>query len=397
MAYRDVAMWEILSVLRRRHRGQSKSAVAQATGHSRSTIRRYEQAARELGWSPETQEPTEELALRDGTRIAPPPPRIAGSGQPAEASANDDAMRILQQDDDSGRNALTFALGALGGLAIGVLLTRRDVIEQVPRLGAELRDRVRDAGDHARTAARSLRPARLRRLAGEQAELTELEDRVLEAFLGDETLGERGIDVGAISPGIIELSGSVGSESEAHHAVDVASGIPGVRTVVNRMEIEEEAERLDRASREASSDPSQRENRWTGRMVGMNRRRQGRETDPDRPDDSQIQETEALRRADRDQWVEEGLAWDSPQAGEAPEVQRADRTRYDEDELGNQDPHGKHAERTLDEQPQALNPEARVGEGLKTGTHLKLEQAEVPGKPHGGRPVEGADTDQERG
>jgi DNA-binding IclR family transcriptional regulator len=41
MAYREVAMWEILNVLRRLGRGESKTSIAAATGHSRSTIRRY--------------------------------------------------------------------------------------------------------------------------------------------------------------------------------------------------------------------------------------------------------------------------------------------------------------------------------------------------------------------
>ena len=38
------------------------------------------------------------------------------------------------------------------------------------------------------------------------------------------------------------------------------------------------------------------------------------------------------------------------------------------------------------EQPQALNSDARVGEGLKPGTELMLEAADVPVKPHGERP-----------
>jgi hypothetical protein len=42
MAYREVAMWEILNVLRRLGRGESRSSVAAVAGHSRSTIRRYE-------------------------------------------------------------------------------------------------------------------------------------------------------------------------------------------------------------------------------------------------------------------------------------------------------------------------------------------------------------------
>lgn len=81
MAYREVAMWEILAVLRHLGRGESKSSVAQATGHSRSTIRRYDRVARELGWSPEAEEPTEELAAEIGRRLSPAADRGAGEAE----------------------------------------------------------------------------------------------------------------------------------------------------------------------------------------------------------------------------------------------------------------------------------------------------------------------------
>ena len=49
MAYREIGIWEILEVLRRVHRGERQRAIVRVTGHSRSTIRRYVAAARELG------------------------------------------------------------------------------------------------------------------------------------------------------------------------------------------------------------------------------------------------------------------------------------------------------------------------------------------------------------
>ena len=49
MAYHEVAMWEILSVLERLTRRESKAAITRVTGHTRSTIRRYDRVARELG------------------------------------------------------------------------------------------------------------------------------------------------------------------------------------------------------------------------------------------------------------------------------------------------------------------------------------------------------------
>ena len=53
-------------------------------------------------------------------------------------------------------------------------------------------------------------------------------------------LCERAIDIGAIGAGIIELTGWVHSAAEATHAVTVARGTPGVRTVVNRIVVRDE-------------------------------------------------------------------------------------------------------------------------------------------------------------
>ena len=73
MAYREVHMWEVLNVLRRIGRGESKSAVARATGHERRTIRGYVKAAEALGWVPGQAEPDEELALAVFRRVRPGP------------------------------------------------------------------------------------------------------------------------------------------------------------------------------------------------------------------------------------------------------------------------------------------------------------------------------------
>src|SRR5207237_1328326 len=50
MAYREVEMWEILDVLRRVHRGETRAAIQRATGRTRKTVRRYLERARRLGW-----------------------------------------------------------------------------------------------------------------------------------------------------------------------------------------------------------------------------------------------------------------------------------------------------------------------------------------------------------
>ena len=61
------------------------------------------------------------------------------------------------------------------------------------------------------------------------------------------------------------------------------------------------------------------------------------------------------------------------------------RVGSSEDELDNQDPHGKHAARTLDDEPQRFNTAARVSQdpqGTKPGIEMRLEDADVPVKPH---------------
>ncbi|CAA9374444.1 MAG: hypothetical protein AVDCRST_MAG89-4873, partial [uncultured Gemmatimonadetes bacterium] len=102
---------------------------------------------------------------------------------------------------------------------------------------------------------------------------------------------------------------------------------------------------------------------------------------PDRPDDSQTILGGALEEADRDQFADEGYG-SRPLNAERSEVQQpVNRTNFSEDELDNQDPHGKHAAVTLDSAPQQLNAQGQVGEGLKPGVELALEQADLPVKP----------------
>jgi len=70
MAYREVDMWEILEVLRRAHRGESKAAIKRATGRTRKTIRRYVDKARELGWDGAA-EPDEALGVAVARQLRP--------------------------------------------------------------------------------------------------------------------------------------------------------------------------------------------------------------------------------------------------------------------------------------------------------------------------------------
>jgi hypothetical protein len=81
MAYREVAMWEILSVLERLGRGESQRSVARITSHSPKTIRRYLATARELGWEPGAAAPTEALAAEVYRRRRPGRDRGPGEAE----------------------------------------------------------------------------------------------------------------------------------------------------------------------------------------------------------------------------------------------------------------------------------------------------------------------------
>lgn len=131
----------------------------------------------------------------------------------------------------------------------------------------------------------------------------ELEERVLEAFSNDPVLQERPIDIGAISDGIIELTGWVNADSEVAHAVTVARGVPGVDTVVNRVAVRPEEDLLDATARKyADGDPTLTEAHWEGQSVGTGRRRQGNSSEFDRHADP--------RPGLEDRWNNEAAALD---------------------------------------------------------------------------------------
>lgn len=280
-------------------------------------------------------------------------------------------------DDRDRGNPLLVALGAAGGMVLGLLLTNAVQQEPVRRGAARLRDRAVDA-------ARGWGPAPLQRPPQEQHELVQLEDDVIDIFLRDPVLSERGIDVGCISPGIIELSGAVQSADEAERAVRAARGVGGVTTVVNRMDVDEGSRRVRRAAEETATEDHMT-GEWTGRHVGMGQRRQGIETENRGGlDDSQHMREMALEQSDRDQYEDEDLAHSQPKMGSRPGPgDPYAGLNYSEDELDNQDPYGKHAV-SAPEQPQAMHSQARVGQGLTPGVELALEGEALPVKPHSG-------------
>lgn len=235
------------------------------------------------------------------------------------------------RDDDAsiGSVLVGFAAGTLAGLAVGVAVAQR--MGGLSGIATRLRDRLQgmqdelleDVGDED-----SLNDYGDFDEDEEESADAELERRVLEAFRNDPVLRDRAVDIGAIGEGIIELSGWVHTEEEAEHAVTIATGTPGVDTVVNRLEIGEEEEMYEEnAERYENGDPAYRTKRWEGQRVGTGPRRQGTSAEPDRHadpkpklEDRWLDEQHALRDA----------AEDIPGEGERPKKSagnaEADRT-----------------------------------------------------------------------
>ena len=177
---------------------------------------------------------------------------------------------LRYRDDDTTSSGLLFlAAGAVLGLAAGLVVADR--FGGFSSLTERLRDRVGRLREHDDDEYDS--------------EMDEdddaLEERVLEAFRNDPTLSERAIDIGAIGDGIIELTGWVHEPDEATHAVTITRGVPGVETVVNRLDV-----RMAGAEEPIEIDDSPNAplpgGRWEGQQVGTGRRRQGNSSEADR-------------------------------------------------------------------------------------------------------------------
>ena len=197
-----------------------------------------------------------------------------------------------EEEESSPRNAIYIAIGAAAGFAAGVLMAERfggfkgltDRIKDTFGGGTEGAEEEEfdyegldedefdpDFDDDLDTPKASLDGAE------------ELEERVLEAYKNDPTLSERAIDIGAVEDGIIELTGWVNSEDEAHQAVVVARGVPGVSTVVNRLAIRSDEDLFDDAAHHyEDGDAPFTERHWDGQQVGTGRRRQGNSEEIDR-------------------------------------------------------------------------------------------------------------------
>jgi len=134
VAYRELGMWEVLDVLQRVQRGETKSGIERATGRTRKTIHRYVKTAAKLGWTPGSTPPDEALAARVAQRLRP------GPGVPAEGGASEallaphrDQLRAWLVPDDGTRGlrlSKVRALLARQGLAVPYSSLHRFVVAQ---------------------------------------------------------------------------------------------------------------------------------------------------------------------------------------------------------------------------------------------------------------------------
>ena len=76
------------------------------------------------------------------------------------------------------------------------------------------------------------------------SELDILEDAAVERLRRDPVTGKSPIDVSALAPGIIELTGIVPSHEAGQRAARLLHALPGVHTVINRLDTGSLEERL---------------------------------------------------------------------------------------------------------------------------------------------------------
>ena len=236
-------------------------------------------------------------------------------------------FRYRDEDDTSG-GLLYLAAGALAGVAAGLFIAQR--FGGVGAITERLRERFGGlatglvAGEDALFDDDELADDDFAEASPDET----LEERVLEAFHHDPILSERAVDIGAIGEGIIELSGWVHADDESAHAVTLTRGVPGVVTVVNRLDVREDEDELaSTAGKYASGDPSLTEAVWEGQGVGTGRKRQGSSAEFDRNVDPKpaleekwMDEAHALRTAAEET---EGIAERRTRAKKPP---KGDRT-----------------------------------------------------------------------
>jgi osmotically-inducible protein OsmY len=172
-------------------------------------------------------------------------------------------LRFHRRGGSSSQTLLLVALGAVTGLAVGMVLADR--VGGLDGLKGQVRDATcrrrrtrldeevdRPAGgeldsEYASTTAdpspmtaddavpETGRASQAPRKTPPSEE--ELEARVLEVFNNDLRLRSRAIDIGAIGDGVVELTGWVRSAEELAYARTLARGVPDVGEVMDELTI----------------------------------------------------------------------------------------------------------------------------------------------------------------
>ncbi len=139
--------------------------------------------------------------------------------------------RHVSTHDDAPNTGLYVLAAAFGGMAAGYLLATK--AGGIPGLKRRWQTLMRDADDDGRPepASGAFEDDPIEDGWDDESTYAELEARVLEAFENDPVLAHRAIDISAIGPDAIELTGWVRRESEAAHALTIARGVPGVGRV----------------------------------------------------------------------------------------------------------------------------------------------------------------------
>lgn len=203
-------------------------------------------------------------------------------------------LRFQDEDESSIAGTVTSVLlGAIAGFAVGMLVAQR--VGGFSGIANKMRRGAEEASERFGRHAVADDFADYDEYEDDELDTasgggSELEERVLEAFRNDPILAERAIDIGGIGEDTIELAGWVTSDDEAEHAVVIARGVPGVGTVLNRLTIGEDEERIEaHVRRFAEGDDSLTEAQWEGNTVGTGRRRQGNSDEVDRHSDSRVE------------------------------------------------------------------------------------------------------------
>lgn len=140
---------------------------------------------------------------------------------------------------------------------------------------------------------RMLRRRRQARPAGTPLDL--LEDAAVGALRRDPQTGRCAIDVAVVAPGIVELTGVVATHELGQRAARLLHALPGVRTVINRLDTGTLEQHLaENRRKRAGGAPASLERQWYGVRVGTGRRRQSADTDPARTDDTVKRRTREL-------------------------------------------------------------------------------------------------------